>query len=711
MTTKKQEQTAGELLTLVLDRYSEGVRDAQEYLVEVEEARHFYSGNQWLAYKNGRWIAPKQAKWRVRLVINKIMPAVDSLVSMFLRIDPVITTDPATNEDVDRKASEVSKKLSRYNWRTMKMKRKTATVVRHMCVDGNVWLRSRWDPLAGRKFPRFAKSFEGAEEIQDYVPGPMVSDASIKEWLPEGGNAADVLPAGSVFLEPGASCIEDAAWVEVIQSLRRSELEKRFKKELDGEKLTDDEMVHPSEYNPIFEPRSWSLSYTGQQDKRKERVILYQMYERPTKEHPLGRIVYCTNGRWLRTDPLPRGEIRIVQMTAIELLGEKYGTGPTSQAVPIQAELNRTRSQIVEDRRLMGRPKILAPVGAFEDDEWDAKPGAIHEWDPSLSQGEKPDIIRGVSTSAAVFQECAVMENDISDLMSRHDPSRGVLTGATSGKHAERSMAADNSRFGPAMWNLEEGLGTFFKYVLSDYRENATGRKTISIAGENMPSEVLAFDSIDVTDECNIEIKLVSQMEWDAEKLRQTAMWLHTQGVLDVEQLRSYLKLPMKESLYETNLQHRLNARRENLMLVDFTLPPVATDEHMTHVMEHMAYVNSPERREEIITTFRETQGQWPQWLVNILLHMEGHKKAIPAPPPAPIRKSISLRGEVDPQSAMDIAQQGVGQVQLPGQGGGQEQGGRKSQGVATPPGGMSGEAYISPGPAPGAGAANASLQ
>ncbi len=698
MSKRTEEENHGNDLTLVLDRYSEAVRDAQDYLTEVEEARHFYSSNQWLVHtKGGRWVAPKKSAWRVRLTINKIMPAVDSLVSMFLRIDPVITTDPATNEDVDRKASEISKKLCRYNWRTMKMKKKTAKLVRAMCVDGNAWLRSRWNPLAGRKFPRFEDG-----TVEEYVPGVMVSDPKIKEWMPEGGNEADVLLAGSVFLEPGAAELDDAGWVMVIESLRRSELEKRFDKELEGEKLSDDDLIHPTEFNPIFEPRSWSLSYTGQQDKRKERVILYQMYERPTKEHPLGRIVYCTNGRWLRTDPLPKGEIRIVQVTAIELLGEKYGTGPTTQAVPIQAEYNKTRSQIVEDRRLMGRPKVLAPIGALEDDELDSKPGQIVEWDPIAAQGVKPEIWKGPGTSQSVFQEMAVMDNEISDLMSRHDPSQGALTGATSGKHAQTSIAADNSRFGPAMWNLEQALGEFFRYTLGDYRENATGKKTISITGENMPSEVLAFNAIDVTDECNIEIRLVSQLEWSKEQLRQTAMWLHSQGILDAEQLRSYLNLPMRESLYETNLQHRLNARRENLMLNEGPFPPPATDDHMTHIVEHMAHVNMPEKREDLIKTFRETGGEWPQWFVNCMMHLEQHKKSIPPPPPAPIRKSISLRGEMAPQTAEAIAEQGLGQPQVPGREDGQSQPSGKPKGVATPPGGLSGEAYVATGPAAG---------
>jgi hypothetical protein len=79
---------------------------------------------------------------------------------------------------------------------------------------------------------------------------------------------------------------------------------------------------------------------------------------------------------------------------------------------------------------------------------------------------------------------------------------------------------------------------------------------------------------------------------------------------------------------------------------------------------------------------------------MNLLQHMEAHRTAIPPPQPPPASTRINLAGELPPQETVRISQGTVAgdltakanqpKQEEPGQGGG----------VATPPGGGSGEIY-----------------
>jgi len=518
-----------------------------------------------------------------------------------------------------------------------------------------------------------------------------VSYGDVESWVPEGDPVADVLMAGSVFMEPGAKDIDDAAWVLVVESLKKDEVEQRFKKELGKDGLGSDELNYLDEYNPAFEPEN--LASTG--DSNSERVILFQCYERPTKKHAKGRLIFCTKGRKLRSDPLPKGEIRIVQITNIELVGERNGTSVVCQALPMQAEYNRTRSMGIEDKRLASRPQVLSPIGALDTDELDNEPGRVIEWDPGAAQGEKPEWFRGPGPSPILYQELQILSDEIDDLMSRHDPSMGAMRGATSGKHAERSQAADASRFSPAMWNVEDAITTWGRYLLSDIKENLKGERIVRITGDNHKADVVKFMATDISDDCHLEYSLVSQLEWSTEKLRQTVMWLHSVGLLDKNQALEMLKFPIKDGIYEGSYNHRINARKENEFLRSgMMFPPVGGDDHPIHIMEHLAELSQPEAREEIVQYYQENNGKWPQWVVAILTHAQQHQKAIPGEKPAPVRQSVSLRGELDPRAAMAIGQKAAGQTGPAGAGGQEE-----PQGLATPPGGMSGEMYMAPGP------------
>jgi hypothetical protein len=673
-----------DVVSLVRDRYSRGCKNHWGYFIEAEQAGLYFKGQQWARYYNGRYVQPKRKKWKVQLTINKLPTIVESIMATMLSVEPIIQTVPASDQDEDRKASRLTKKALRAYWQKADMEIKLPDAIRYILIHGNCWLRPRWDPRAGPKVEIYKTEI-------DEETGEEIETDEVEEERALGDLVVDVLPYSSVVIEPGASEFSDAAWVIVVQSLRRHEVEKRFDVELD-----EQDLVGPDDLEkPVYSPKS----LTGEEVDNRERVDLYQMYERPTKKFPDGRLVYSTYNRKLAVETLPDGEIEICHMQSIKLVDELLGSSPVIQSVPLQAEYNRQRSDMVENRRLMGRPKILAPEGCIRAGSWTTRPGEIVPYDPVIAQGHDPIVVKPVANSQSDFSELQLTNEEINDVTSRHEVSQGETSSSVkSGKHGELLLGSDNKRFLPTMIMVEHALKDLGKYMVKILRRNLEDERLMTITGRTHDTETVAFRGADLDEECDIKFEIVSQMPWDQEAMRQQALVLYKQGLIDAAELKARLRQPLVDELHETEQTERINARAENDILAEAYFQPVGTEKHEVHIEEHRNWINRPEQWKRIIEA-RAAGGEYPPDVMNVLRHMEDHRKAIPQPA-EDIRKSLSIRGEIPPQQAMEevgAALPGRQQADAPAQQPVDEK-------MGSPEGGMSGEMYERGQPGPSVG-------
>lgn len=713
----------------MLKRYERAAKHQMGYQVEVEENRQFYKGNQWLIRRDGRFMVPRRKKWQVRLTTNKLPPIVESIIATFLNVDPIIQAFPTSNEDIDRKASKVVRQVLRAYHEKLDMDVKQIDILRAMLVDSNVWFRPVWDPQAGPT----AKQYEQTE-VLDEEENPVLDDETgepvmeetdeVREELSLGDVVFEILPAGSVMVEPGATEFEDAAWVIVTKLMRKDDAEARFDVEI---KETD--LHFPEESVPGFTPSS----FYDDEHSSEDRVVIYEEIERPTKKYPTGRVTFYTNNRRLRSDALPKApkgeEIEMVMLTAIRLVDDLLGTGPVAQVIPLQAEYNKQRSDMAENRKLMARPKWLVADGAMRHGNINSEPGQKVYWDPVMAQGHKPEMVKGVANSQAEFSELDLTKNEMDDVSSRHDISQGESSAqVTSGKHGQLLMGSDNSRYAPLMKYVEHGLGKFGKYLIRVVKRHMDDQRVMTITGNNYDVEIVEFMADDLDTECNVRYEILSQIPWNQEAQRQQSMWMYSQGMIDKTEAKRRLKLGLVDEIHEAQQRERLNARRENKAMAEFGyFPPMGTDNHEAHIEEHKEYINEPDNYQRIIESQlpqqqaddglesqlmmaemgmgdpmgmgpmaqaqEPQQPQLPPDITAILQHMEDHRKGI-APAQEEVKKILNVKGEIPPQMAM---QEIAGAQAQPQEGVDGAPGA-----TATPPGGQSGEAYSQPGPSVG---------
>ncbi|MBW2704141.1 MAG: hypothetical protein JRF33_25255, partial [Deltaproteobacteria bacterium] len=386
-----------------------------------------------------------------------------------------------------------------------------------------------------------------------------------------------------------------------------------------------------------------------------------------------------------REDLLLNGEYPLFQFTDISLPGELYGTSSTSQAIPPQVGYNRLRGQIIENRNLMGQPKWAAPEGSVPDGYISDEPGEIIEYDLIASHGVPPSQMKVHQTSQVALQELCLFSDEINDAMSRHESSQGKQSSnITSGRHALASREADNSRTLPSMKLFQKQLAEVARMMLILLKEYMPQPRVATIVGKTREDEVIKFEANDIADSCNIRFDIASQTPWNREGLRESAIWMYSQGLVDRAQLLDVLQFPSVRSVYQPELVHRTNARIENNLLREGqSIAPMPTDNHEVHLKEHSDELNNPEIRLMLLEDrmrvqrdqqmvqqgMMDPQQVQPSMVQAFFDHMEMHRKGIPEPQSPPPEAKVNVSSaDLPPQLSAAIAQTAIPE------GGGQEQ-------------------------------------
>jgi len=120
---------------------------------------------------------------------------------------------------------------------------------------------------------------------------------------------------------------------------------------------------------------------------------------------PKGRVVcWAESGMQILSDdpwPFPDHALPLTKFGILKVPGSLYDSSVVEHAIPIQQELNRTLSQIVEYKNLTIKPRVWAPVGSLRQ-RMTNEPGAVYEYTPI--GGLKPEIEALPSMPPYVFE-------------------------------------------------------------------------------------------------------------------------------------------------------------------------------------------------------------------------------------------------------------------------------------------------------------------
>lgn len=458
----------------------------------------YFEGEQWLCWDGARLSQPKLRKGRILVTDNRIQPAVRTEIAKMTKQRPAWDCTP---DGPSEKAVEGARHATRVmdaKWAPDELalghKLKRALLWSRVCGAG-FW-KITWDSTLGAGRDVLVgpdgKVARGDDEapldprLLDALPeGHPLLDALSKKTVNRGDVRVEVRSPFEFFPDPLAESLEDMerCFEEVVLSPAR------VKFQYDVDLKPDADYV-----SGMIEAR---LSKGKGKGTRKRGVRVREMWEKATPERPRGRHVVWACNRILvdEANPYFDSEERPIlpygMFPGIDVPGRFWPTSVVEQLRPVQTELNKTKSQIAENRNRFGNPTMLKSRQA--NIRMYGIPGEIVEFDDT-TQNAIPQYLQPPEMPGYVQNEIEMMQQAIQEISGQHEVSSGTVpAGVTAAAAINLLQQQDDTRLGPEVTDMEAGISLAGQQVMWLISRFYTEERIVRITGEDESIEFLNF--------------------------------------------------------------------------------------------------------------------------------------------------------------------------------------------------------------------------
>lgn len=397
--------------------------------------RAFYKGNQWVFWNRMSsqvealpTLEGEKPRWMVRLTANQIRPGVQHYVAQLTKNKPTIQATPNSAAYRDRLSADMATSLFEYWWSELELKSKLQSGLTHAAISQG-WWNIGWDALAGKSMQIiigpdgkpitdeeladvYLDELTEVAEQQGLDPAKIVDQ--FKKTVYVGDIFVEAIPGENVWIDPAPMDYTKAAYAICRHVMDVEEIKGRWGVD-----------VVPSASLDNSVPLAYSRKRDGQPKTVRE---VYKGYFRPTPSNPKGRmVVWIEEPNTILEDkpwPYPFNELPLVKFPGIERPDSAMDEPIVSDARPLQKELNRTLSQIVQHKDLTIKPQMIAPVGSMRTRLTD-EPGAVFEYQPI--NGMMPEWRPTPQLPASAFNILADIQQRIDRLFNRIPSQRDSL--------------------------------------------------------------------------------------------------------------------------------------------------------------------------------------------------------------------------------------------------------------------------------------------
>ena len=567
----------------------------------------FFSGFQWVQWAASKLSEPRIDPRRTLQTDNRIMPVVTSRSARKVKNKPVFVCTPFSADDSDVEAARIGERVVEADWTNLDLQPKLfdAILWSDVCADG-FW-KVYWDSTLGES-QDFLFSPDGKPIVNptDGTPlraeegnllPPEVLQAATVRTIAAGDVNVEVISPFEFFPDPLATSMEDLEW-SIEEKVRSIEyMKKRYPKNVDGR-----------DYTPVPDanvPSGLSLgrltpdNLYGSSPADYEGVKLYECWTKPCSKYPKGwRSVWANDTLLVSEEPFDPEPY--VKFSSVQVPGQFWSRGVTSQLRGPQIELNMIRTQIAENAKRFGNPSLVmsrqAQVG------YSGIPGEIIEYDSTVNDAV-PSFLAPPSIPPYVENEIERIEKSIEEISGMHEVSRATVpAGVTAASAINLLQEADDTRLGPEIQALEKALGTAGTKILKLRARFNTDERTLRIAGEDGNWDIAAFKGSMLGSEPQVECQAGSAMP-RSKAAKQAAMTellalMFQYGIQPNQRdLRKFLKdyeVGGLERLFEGLSQDERQINREHRMLGNgMDLPINDFDDDAVHVEGHTDFQKS----------------------------------------------------------------------------------------------------------------------
>ena len=503
----------------------------------------FYFGKQNIAVINSaasstsfQLVTPSAPPWRVRMVINKIRPIVRHELARLTSQKPIFTVIPNSTEDDDYSAARVGEQIFRAVYSDKQVSRELRRAAWWQIITGTGIIKNYWDPTKIDKasdaqgdfcierinpFYLFAPDLE-QEDIEDQ---PFIIHASTKsqEWVQH------------AF---GTSVAPNASSTKVME---------------DG-----------------------FLNLIGARQQRKDSVLCLEVWLKPGahKSYPEGGLFTIIGDKVIRQSdvyPYMHEEYPFAKLDYVPS-GKFYAESVLTDLIPIQKEINRTHSQIVESKNLMAKPRLLAARGSINPKQINSQPGQIILYTAGFNP---PTPLPMDNLPPYVIQELQQLYSDMDDISAQHEISRGgapsQVTAATAISYLQEQ---DDSKLATATASVEDCMQKIGRQVLHYATQFWNTERMVRVVGSDNAFEATHWKSEDLRGNTDLRVEAGSALPQSKAAKQAFVMDLLKIGFVDPQQGLELLDIGGIEKIYEQWLVDKRQAQRENLRMAELADNP-----------------------------------------------------------------------------------------------------------------------------------------
>ena len=653
----------------------------------------FYKGKQYVFYnKKTRRIESlatedgDKPRYRVRIVANQIAPNSMGLLARLVKSKPTFYATPTSSGFENLKATEVAESMLEFWWDKFSLSEKREEAMLWSIICGNGFWKISWDDKVGSSVKVLLDPIEGQPIIdpmlerlyRDQLEMQCIESDDFEMEVFEGDIRCDVISPFNVFLDDSAQVFEECKYAICSHPMSATEVESRFGVRLKPNAINR----YPDESLPGL------YSFSSGQTKENIREIFYG-YFLPTPDRPEGRVVVFTkdpsiilyDAPW----PYPFMELPLIKFPGMRVPGQLWDSSVVEQAVPLQKELNRTLSQMIEYKNLTLKPQMMAPVGSLRQRMTD-EPGAIFEYNPIA--GKIPEAIPLPGLPSYVAQHLADMGQRLKDVFGLTEIMQGqVPPNVEAGVAIDLLQEAATDRLSPQILMMEKALERAGNLMLSLAQKYYTEPRMMMLSGgSGSKPRVEQFEHADVLSGVQIKVEAGSGLPRTRAGKQARVFQMLNMGMITPAKAYKYLDMADFKTLQAQFQADEDQAMREHDKLIegmsinmsaardaeaammnqmqnpefdpetgqpmqmdpmmmqesmDAGLNPLPFENKAAHLETHAAYMKSPEF--ELLP---------PEVQARFFKHYELTQQAVTAessPPVEAPRVSLQLRGAVGP--------------------------------------------------------------
>lgn len=319
-----------------------------------------------------------------------------------------------------------------------------------------------------------------------------------------------------------------------------------------------------------------------------EMCLVLAYYERPMSGSK-GKYVVTVNDRTIHSGPWPfeSDELNLFVFRQRVLPGKWVGTTLMNDALPIQFAYNHARSVLAEHMKLTGNARLMAPYGAFTEEDFNDDPSSILWFSPDLG-GAQPSYLVPPQLPRWLSQEADTLAAELDDLMHVHAISRGEGFDRASGQALALLSEKDDSPLSAMAMDQRRGWSKIASYALELLGNKATETRKMSLRLAPGIPEPLSFTGQSFRKQTRVMVSKESVVPRSHAAQQAYAKDLWDRKILtDPRKYAKMVGLPAHE--FEELLDaDAARANRENYRLAQ-GIPelPEKFDDHAVHIAEH----------------------------------------------------------------------------------------------------------------------------